>query len=202
MIALRLPVAAGLGGLLTLAVFTVLGGLVSRPVEVGPGMQAHVIDFTRLLADTPVQPKKIEKAHREPPPVVPDPPHVGPGRQVVEVKWQHPAPPVRDPGAGTVGGQLRPDGDPVPLVRVNPDYPPRALARGIEGWVQVQFSVTATGTVRDATVIASEPRNVFDQAALRAVARWRYNPMIENGRPVERVGLQTVFRFELTNQPQ
>lgn len=202
MIALRLPVAAGLGGLLTLTVFTVLGGLVSRPVEVAPVIQAHVIDFTRLLADTPVQTKKIEKAHREPPPVVPDLPHVGPGHQVVEVKWQHPAPPVRGPGVGTVGGQLRPDGDPVPLVRVNPDYPPRALARGIEGWVQVQFSVTATGTVREATVVASEPRNVFDQAALRAVTRWRYNPMIENGRPVERIGLQTVFRFELTNQPQ
>jgi periplasmic protein TonB len=202
MIALRLPVAAGLGGLLTLAVFTVLGGLVSRPVEVAPVIQAHVIDFTRLLADTPVHTKKIEKAHREPPPVVPNTPHVGPGDHDVEVKWQHPAPPIQDPGLGAVGGHLRPDGDPVPLYRASPDYPRTALARGTEGWVQVQFSVAADGTVRDARVVASEPQHVFDQAALRAVARWRYNPMIENGRPVERIGLQTVFRFELANPPQ
>ena len=63
----------------------------------------------------------------------------------------------------------------------------------------MQFSVTAIGTVRDAVVVASEPGTVFDEAALKAIARWRYNPRVENGEAVERVGLQTIIRFELEN---
>jgi protein TonB len=85
----------------------------------------------------------------------------------------------------------------VPLVRATPDYPPRAAADGTEGWVQVQFTVTAAGTVRDAEVVASEPGTIFDAAALKAIARWRYNPKVEDGETVERVGLQTVIRFQL-----
>ena len=46
--------------------------------------------------------------------------------------------------------------------------------------------------------IAADPQNVFDQAALNAIARWRYNPRIVNGEAVERVGVQTEIRFELT----
>ena len=91
------------------------------------------------------------------------------------------------------------DGDVIPRVRVNPEYPPRAIAGSIEGWVQVRFTVTAVGTVRDAIVVASEPATIFNEAALKAIARWRYNPRVENGEAVERVGLQTVFRFELEN---
>jgi protein TonB len=89
------------------------------------------------------------------------------------------------------------DRDTLPLVRVNPTYPPRAEQNGVEGWVQVRFTVTAAGTIRDAVVVESEPGETFDAAALEAIARWRYNPRIENGEPVERVGLQTLFRFTL-----
>jgi protein TonB len=52
--------------------------------------------------------------------------------------------------------------------------------------VQVQFSITPTGTVRDAVVVASEPGAVFDDAALKAIARWRYNPRVDGGVAVER----------------
>ena len=89
------------------------------------------------------------------------------------------------------------DRDVIPLVRINPDYPPRALSRGLEGWVQVQFTITATGTVKDAVVVNADPKNIFDDAALKAIARWRYNPKVENGTAVERVGVQTIIRFQL-----
>jgi protein TonB len=61
----------------------------------------------------------------------------------------------------------------------------------------VQFSIGATGAVEDAAVVAAEPRGTFDAAALKAIARWRYSPKIENGMAVKRVGLQTVIRFVL-----
>jgi protein TonB len=89
------------------------------------------------------------------------------------------------------------DTDVIPLVRIAPEYPPRALNRGIEGWVQVQFTITATGAVKDAVVVASDPPRLFDEAALRSIARWRYNPKIEGGVAVERIGVQTVIRFML-----
>jgi protein TonB len=54
--------------------------------------------------------------------------------------------------------------------------------------------------VRDAQVVDSEPGTLFDEAALKAIARWRYKPRIRNDEAVERVGLQTIIRFELENQ--
>ena len=89
------------------------------------------------------------------------------------------------------------DRDVIPLVRVPPDYPPRALARGLEGWVQVRFTITPTGTVKDPTVVNADPKQIFDDAALKAIARWRYNPRVEGGVAVERVGVETIIRFQL-----
>jgi protein TonB len=89
------------------------------------------------------------------------------------------------------------DRDVIPLVRINPDYPQRALQRGLEGWVQVQFTITPTGTVKDPIVVDAMPKSVFDDAALKAIARWRYNPKVENGVAVERVGVQTRIVFQL-----
>jgi protein TonB len=89
------------------------------------------------------------------------------------------------------------DRDVIPLVRINPDYPPSALRRELEGWVQVQFTITPAGSVQDAIVVDAEPKDVFDEAALKAIVRWRYNPKVENGAAVERVGVQTRIVFRL-----
>ena len=90
--------------------------------------------------------------------------------------------------------QIGQDRDAIPLVRVPPDYPP---GLNVEGWVKVQYSITETGSVRDAVVVDASPKGVFDAAALKAIARWRYAPKIEDGVAVERVGIQTLIRFEL-----
>ena len=92
------------------------------------------------------------------------------------------------------------DRDVIPLVRIAPDYPPRALSRGLEGWVKVQFTITPTGTVKDPKVVDAMPKEMFDDAALKAIARWRYNPRVEGGVAVERVGVQTIIRFQLENE--
>jgi protein TonB len=55
-------------------------------------------------------------------------------------------------------------------------YPPRARSRGIEGWVDVAFTVDATGRVTGARVLSAQPAGTFDEAALVAVRRWRYAP--------------------------
>jgi len=78
-----------------------------------------------------------------------------------------------------------------------PTYPQRALEKGIEGWVDIEFTVAADGTVRDAVVKASEPAGTFDRAALNAVERWRYEPYLVNGAPIEpRVAARVRFQIK------
>jgi protein TonB len=173
--------------------------LVSVPFDIAPRAEAHRIEFTRQTFVEPPVDFTPPTPEIVPPPVVPIPPHIGPGiveGSAIRVRPE-PTAIVRPSRTGLPMGV---DRDAVPLVRIDPEYPQRELARGTEGWVQVQFSVTAAGTVRDAIVVTSEPRGVFDKAALEAIARWRYNPRVDRGVAVERVGLQTLIRFELQNQ--
>jgi protein TonB len=93
-----------------------------------------------------------------------------------------------------VGGS---DRDVIPLVRIEPEYPNRAANRGIEGWVLVQFTITPAGTVKDARVVNATPKGYFEEAALKAIARWRYNPKVEGGVAVERRGIQVVLDFQM-----
>jgi len=59
-----------------------------------------------------------------------------------------------------------------PLIASVPEYP--QAARGVRGYVDVEFNVTPAGTVEAPRVVTAEPRGVFDSAALAAVARRRY----------------------------
>jgi len=61
----------------------------------------------------------------------------------------------------------------------------------------VQFSITPAGTVKDAKVVDADPKGIFDDAAIKAILRWRYNPKVEEGVAVERVGLRTMLRFQI-----
>jgi periplasmic protein TonB len=198
MATLRIPFAFVSGLLFSLAAFFGLWQLVGAPLDVRPLVEARDIVFTPQIVETPIETTREPRIVRDPPVLEPTLPTISTHDEgVTKVSLTRPPVTRIDPPGRT---QLRGiDGDVIPVVRNNPDYPPRALAANIEGWVQVQFSVTATGAVRDATVVASEPGTIFDEAALKAIARWRYNPRVEAGVAVERVGLQTLLRFELEN---
>ena len=88
-----------------------------------------------------------------------------------------------------------------PLVRIPPEYPQRAAARGIEGYVVLRFMITEAGTVEDPEVLRAEPAGFFESAARRAVLRWKYQPQIRDGKPV-RVMAMNRITFELQNLPQ
>jgi TonB family protein len=72
------------------------------------------------------------------------------------------------------GASLYTDGDVTRLIGVAPAYPEAARDAGIEGFVEVRFTVTPAGTVASPEVDESNPAGGFDQAALAAVNRWRY----------------------------
>lgn len=78
-----------------------------------------------------------------------------------------------------------------------PAYPARARERNLEGWVDLEFTVTKDGTTRDTVVRAAEPAGTFDRAALDAVRRWRYEPRVVGGAVVEQ-RVETRLRFQLS----
>jgi TonB family protein len=55
-----------------------------------------------------------------------------------------------------------------------PNYPRNAAARRLAGWVDVSFTVEASGRTRDVQVAGAEPAGVFEEAAVAAVRRWRF----------------------------
>jgi len=195
---LRVPIAVLIGGAFTTAMFWLLWSLVSTAFDVSDRAEATRIEFSRMRRDTEVATKRDEKVERERPPPTPETPRMAFSAGGIENNVAQLAPIVDARGAmSRMSMSAGSDRDVIPLVRINPDYPPRALSRGLEGWVQVQFTITATGTVRDPVVVNAEPKNIFDDAALKAIARWRYNPKVESGVAVERIGVQTIIRFQL-----
>jgi protein TonB len=82
-----------------------------------------------------------------------------------------------------------------PIIRVVPQYPEAARAQGIEGRVELNFTVNSSGAVEFPTVSASSPAGVFDQAALAAISRWRYPPAAEDA-PARSASEVLVFALE------
>lgn len=206
---LRFPIALVLALALMGGLFSFIAVMIRATVEVGEKKQAAKIEFTRLRRDSDV---KVIKREKPQPDVqaktttasVPQvsspgvqlgnfagPIAVGAGAGVtVDVRGVLGSTPT----TVSLGGSDRAE---IPLVRIEPDYPPRAMARGIEGWTLVHFTITAAGTVRDAVVVDADPPDVFNAAAIKAVERWKYNPKVEDGVALEHRGVQVRLTFKL-----
>ena len=96
-------------------------------------------------------------------------------------------------------GDAPADGDIMPLVRVPAQYPRNAASRGIEGWVILEFDVTPEGTTENVHVIDSDPKNIFDRAAIRAVEKFKYKPKIVNGQPTKQFNVKFKYSFALAD---
>ena len=76
-------------------------------------------------------------------------------------------------------------------------YPRRALQRGIEGFVIVEFTVTKQGTVRDPIVVEANPEGIFEQAAIDAAMKFKYKPRVVNGEATSVSGVQNRISFQI-----
>ncbi|MEN7342281.1 MAG: TonB family protein [Pseudomonadota bacterium] len=158
-----------------------------------------MLDFVRVKQQEVVnrEERKPEKPQKPetPPPDVPPPPmdNVDPNVATVGVR----APTVNTSSQIAGPGALSySDGEYLPIVRVAPVYPNRALSRGLEGYVDMMFTVTTSGTVKDPTVTYSTS-SLFNRAATNAVLKFKYKPRVVDGQPVEVPGVETRIRFEL-----
>jgi protein TonB len=88
-----------------------------------------------------------------------------------------PLPPVATPVAqGPEAIDVRQPIPEQPIAQPLPKYPTVAETRGIEGRVVMSITIMPDGSVRDVRVVNAHPRGYFEDAAVRAVQRWRYRP--------------------------
>lgn len=198
---LRMPAALPLAAGITFAAFFVMHLLIATGRDaLTDEPSGRVVDFVRVKEQEQVQ-QKDRKPERPPkpekPPETPKPQlqqaqaDVNQALNVAAVGADVDI--AVDAGLDGVGSE----GEYLPIVKVAPVYPQRALARGIEGWVLVEFTVTAGGAVRDVVVVEAQPERMFDRAAIAAAEKFRYKPRVINGKPVEVEGVQNLIRFEM-----
>lgn len=161
----------------------------------------HKLEFVRVKKNenvntqdlTPEKPPKPPETPPETPPQDMD--NIDPDAPSIDI----PAPTVSaDTNIGGPGGMNIAEGDYLPIVRVAPVYPARALSRGLEGFVDMSFTVTSAGTVKDPIVLQSTS-SLFERAATRAVLKFKYKPRVVDGVPVEVSGVKTRITFQLEN---
>ena len=183
----------------TIGLFLVMKVLVTgQEYEIEEELAAIGIDFVRVERDEESQTK--DRALKRPSEVEPEEPPPPPKLTQPNRPNIDKATMSADLGAFDLAGlnlSAPVDGDTLAIVRVLPRYPSRALSRGIEGWVLMEFAIDELGLAVNPVVIESEPSGIFDRAALSAVKRWKYRPMIEDGRPRMRPGVRQLISFEI-----
>jgi protein TonB len=201
---LRFVIAFGLASGVTFALFYLMQAMIIVEGELNDDDKVKVVDFVRVKRTEEVkkkdrEPPKKNQIDDEPPP--PDfsmdqTSNLDSGGIGIAAAVD------TSMGLDTGGGfsMASADGDAVPMVRVPPQYPERAAQRGIEGRVLIEFTISKSGSVKDPKVIAYEPSKIFNRAAIKAVSQWKYNPKIEDGKPVEQKGIRISIPFRLGDQ--
>ena len=188
------------GVIVTLALLWLMRSVIANPeAATDTGIKGHVLDLVHVQEDQDII---VKKRKPEPPPPPDEPPpnlpkptfdsNVSMGMEVGSVDVQ-----VEVSLSGS--GGFSQDGEYLPIVKVQPIYPRRAQTRGIEGYVLLEFVVTATGAVRDPIVVEADPPGIFDRAAINAALKFKYKPKVVNGEAIEVGGVRNLIKFELSD---
>ena len=196
----RYAFGVGLGALVTALLFFMMQAIIAtNEANLDEGPRGKLLDFVRLQEDEDPQ-TKTRKPKPPPPPDEPPPDMPTPEFESSDLS--------RGVDMGGVdvdvtldieGGGFSSDGEYLPIVKVAPQYPRRAQARGIEGYVLLEYIVTKTGAVRDPVVIEAKPPGIFDRAAINAALKYKYKPKVVNGEPIDVAGVKTRITFEMVD---
>ncbi len=92
------------------------------------------------------------------------------------------------------------DSDARPIVRVSPKYPIGAARDGTEGWVVLAFDINTIGEVINIKIIDSQPKRIFDNAAKKALKKWKYRAKSVDGEQVEQHNFTVKLDFNMSEQ--
>ncbi len=88
------------------------------------------------------------------------------------------------------------DRDAQPLVRIPPIMPPRAEK---SGHCKVRFDVSPEGQPFNVmTTYCSS--SVFKRSSIKSVQKWKYQPKVQDGRPVSRAGVESTITYKLEDE--
>lgn len=178
--------------------FLMQAAISNEQVSLNDPPEFELVEFVRLLED--VEPVRKPPKVKPPPPPEEFPPDIPPTEldPTGPTGWTPFEYDQHDPDTGVSGvGEYVQDGEYLPIVKVNPQYPRKASQRGIEGWVIVEFTVTESGSVVDAFVHSSDPPGIFDRAAVNAALKFKYKPRVVDGQPIRVSGVKNRIVFEL-----
>jgi len=200
----RLVIGLVLGLAITLSLFWVMQYLIATADRtLNEDAAGSLVDFVRIKRDESVKQRQL-KPKKPPPPDAPPPTPPTPQLESLNANAEKIAiseVPVETDIEMTGGGFSLGvgEGDYLPIVKVAPIYPNRALTRGIEGYCVVQYTVTKQGTVKDPVVVEDQcTSSLFYSASLNAALKFKYKPRIMDGEAVEVPGVQNKFTYEIT----
>lgn len=195
------------GGLVTVALFTVMHLMIaagSHAIDKNKPLQA--VDFIRLKKDSDLETRERRKPPPPPKPKEPPPPKMKvetkaePERQTPDIPFKMNLAMSGMSGGPFVGnftaGEISGDSELIPLVAIQPQYPRNAARDGIEGWVDVEITISGDGSVKSARAVNAKPRGVFESAAVQAAYKSRFRPKIVDGKGVEAKGVRR-YNFTL-----
>ncbi|MEF1170920.1 TonB family protein [Vibrio sinaloensis] len=202
----RLFLALPLSVLISLSLFSLMAWMVDKSHQGAPqASEAVRFDMVMLENDADVQRRQRSVPEQPKPPSSPEP--VNLTQAQTQIKPVSPVIPSSALGlntaidgiaisapnlTGTMGNQRA-----LPLYRVEPRYPSKALKRRVEGYVIMQFTIDAAGRPKDIQVIEANPKRVFEKEAVNALKKWKYQPKIEEGVSVEQFGQTAKVEFKL-----
>jgi protein TonB len=198
----RLLIGIVLGLVVTAALFWTMQYLiVTADRELNEGNAGNLVDFVRLKRDESIQRRQL-KPKKPPPPDAPPPQpptpqldNLNPNAEKIAISAAPVETDIEMSGGFSLGVG---EGDYLPIVKVAPIYPQRALSRGIEGYCVVQYTVTRQGTIRDPFVIEDQcTSSLFHRASIQAALKFKYKPRVIDGQAVEVPGVQNKFTYEI-----
>jgi|TARA_A100001388_G_scaffold261734_1_gene230823 protein TonB len=158
----------------------------------------QMIDFIRIKKDDTLNERDRKLPDKPPPPKRPPPPEIDQPElkkmptPMLDIELPDINMPIDTDGALVGGGQFLGDGGLIPLVRIAPRYPRKALIEGREGYVIVELLVDEKGSVISASVVEANPSSIFNAAAIQAVLKWKFKPRVSGGVAVKQRGLTTI----------
>jgi protein TonB len=195
---LRLLATIVLGALAALFLAWFMSYLIrSSDMSMNEAHRVQMLDFVRVKRDEVVERKdrKPQKPQLSKSPEVPPVPQssLDAGQQLaVSAMPTDTGVDINQGGIGFGAGE----GDYLPIVKVAPIYPQRALARAIFGHCLVKYTVTTAGTVKDVEVIEEEcTSTLFYRSSIEAALRFKYKPRVIDGVPVEVRGVHNIFHY-------
>ncbi len=205
----RLTTGLSISAGITLVLFAIMSFLIKSKVEAPSFNELPPIVIDTTFKEKP--PKLIDRikippqpeVKKEPPPLDNKPDKQDDKPNLTKISFQTVKfEPANGDGIFTGGSNQQnylTDGDAVPLVVIQPNYPRKPAIDGIEGWVKFKFTISADGTPKDIQIIDAYPKKTFERSAKKVIYKWKFKPKVIDGKAVEQHNMIYTMNFELSD---